>query len=69
MDEGTFLSHRDSWVEESESKRFTGGLSGLSESEQKLFEELKKNSFGKNLRLEQELISYNTLLDILKTLN
>jgi len=69
MDEETFLSHRDSWVEESESKRFTGELTGLSEPERELFENLKSNRFGINLRLEQELISYNALLDILKTLN
>ena len=68
MDEGTLLSHRDSWVEESESKRFKCELPGLSGAEQELFENLKSNRFGRNIRLEQELISYKALLEALKTL-
>ena len=66
MDEKILLAHRDSWSQESEDKRFTGNLSELNEKENNLFDKLKCNTLGLNIRLEQELIKYNFLLEFLK---
>jgi NADPH-dependent 2,4-dienoyl-CoA reductase/sulfur reductase-like enzyme len=41
----------------------------ITPSAEKVIENLKNNRFGRNLRLEQELINYNTLLEMLKTPN
>ncbi len=65
MDEETLIAHRHCCVEEPISKRFTGELSHLNEMETKLFNDLKNNSFGENLRLEQEQIGFDFLLDAL----
>jgi len=66
MDEQTLISHLNSCVEEPESKRFTGILTHLDENEAELFNNLKNNRFGSNLRLEQELIGYDFLMQILE---
>lgn len=66
MDEETLLAHKDCWVKESETERFTGELERLTDDEYKLFEMLKKDHFGTNIRLEQELIGYDFLLDALE---
>lgn len=66
MDKETLTAHRESWVQEGEGKRFTGKLSSLHEDETKLFEDLKSNKYGINVRLEQELIGYDFLLKNLK---
>ena len=61
MDEETLNTHIQSCVREPDSKRFTGELSCLSEKEKDLFEKLKNNTFGENLRLEQELVGFDYL--------
>ncbi|WP_163369368.1 Wadjet anti-phage system protein JetD domain-containing protein [Endozoicomonas acroporae] len=65
MDEATLQAHLALCTEEMDSKRFTGELTGLTPDESPLFEALKDNTFGKNLRLEQERIGYGWLLDAL----
>jgi len=58
MDEQTLLAHRDLWVQEKEqSAAFELPL--LTKSEQELFISLKNNSFGKQVRLEQERICWD----------
>jgi len=66
MDGETLMAHRESWVKETEGKRFTGDLPGLDADEIRLFEQLRNNSYGKNVRLEQELIGFDSLLEVLK---
>lgn len=66
MDEETLLAHIDSCVEEHESKRFTGVLSGLNEDEQKLFEDLKSDRFGTRVRLEQEAVKFDYALKAIR---
>lgn len=66
MDENTLNAHITSCVKETDSKRFTGELSCLSEKEKALFEKLKSNTFGENIRLEQELIGFDYLLEWLR---
>ena len=65
MDECILLNHRISWVEEDDEKRFTGDLPRLNESENALFVKLKKNVIAGNVRLEQELVSYESVLNFL----
>lgn len=61
MDEETLKAHIQNCVKEPDSKRFTGELSNLHEKEKNLYEKLKSNTIGKNLRLEQELIGFDYL--------
>lgn len=62
MDEATLHQHLNLCVEEPEHKRFTGELAHLTTGEQLLFDNLKTNRTGNNLRLEQERIGYGWLL-------
>ena len=66
MDEKTLNAHIQSTVREPDSKRFTGELTCLTPEETDLFEKLKNNTFGENLRLEQELIGFDFLLKWLR---
>jgi hypothetical protein len=61
MDEDTLISHKMQWVEEPESKRTMAELVHLTHDEAALYEKLKNNRLGRNIRLEQELVSYNFL--------
>nr|WP_286196907.1 DUF2220 domain-containing protein [Thalassotalea sp. G20_0] len=65
MDQATLQAHLALCTEEMDSKRFTGELTGLAPDESPVFAALKDNTFGKNLRLEQERIGYAWLLDAL----
>lgn len=56
MDERTLLAHPGSWGEEP--KPCTAELSNLEHDEYRLYERLVTGSIRKNLRLEQELISF-----------
>jgi hypothetical protein len=68
MDEATLLSHRELWVEEKK-QHASAGLSYLSSTEQTLFQSLKNNIWGQQIRLEQERIrwdlAWNTLQAII----
>ncbi len=59
MDEQTLLSHRDLWVQEKEQST-ASELPLLTKNEYALFLSLKNNSFGQQVRLEQERIYWNT---------
>ncbi len=59
MDESTLFSHRDLWVQEKEQST-SSELPLLTKSEYELFLSLKNNSFGQQVRLEQERICWNT---------
>jgi hypothetical protein len=64
MDEAVLAAHVDICVEEPEFKRFTGTLSGLTQNEAQLFEDLKNNRFGIRLRLEQEMIPFDYVVRV-----
>ena len=65
MDQKTLDKHLPLCVEETESKRFLADLINLTNSEQALFDALRQNQLGKNLRLEQERIAFSCLRNAL----
>ncbi|MDP9413218.1 MAG: DUF3322 domain-containing protein [Pseudomonadota bacterium] len=64
MDETTLLAHQALWV--GEERPFLGDLPRLTDTERRLFEDLKGNRFGDRVRLEQERIAYGELLRTLQ---
>lgn len=56
MDRETLMRHRELWVTEED--RHEGALSRLTPSERGLFDDLKHDSLGHRVRLEQERISF-----------
>lgn len=58
MDESTLLSHRALWVEEKE-QHASAELPLLTRAEQKLFQSLKNQVWGQQIRLEQERIRWD----------
>ena len=58
MDEGTLHDHRDLWVEE-KVQYGEGALTLLSDSEQAVYQAIKRNGWGQNVRLEQERIAWD----------
>jgi hypothetical protein len=67
MDEATLLAHQPLWVREE--RPFVGDLPMLSEAEGRLFDDLKMNRLGVQVRLEQERIAYRHLTDALRSLD
>lgn len=66
MDEQTFNLHKLLWgTEDKPEKR---NLTQLSEAESKLYDDLRLNRLGENVRLEQERIGYHYVLDVLVNL-
>ena len=65
MDQETLNKHSSLCVEEPESKRFLADLTNLTDYEQALFDALRQNQLGKNLRLEQERITFSCLKEAL----
>lgn len=63
MDRHTLERFRPLWVEEPPAKRFTGELTHLTPDEQALFHDLRDNSLGENVRLEQERVAYAYVLE------
>ncbi len=61
MDQHTLLTHRDLWGIEAEPK--TALLTRLNSDENELYNQLQKNHWGNQVRLEQERISYKFLRD------
>ncbi len=62
MDEKTLMRHKELWV--CESKQHTSeSFPFLNESEQALYTYLKLQTFGQNVRLEQERIDWNYALN------
>lgn len=58
MDEMTLLRHRELWVEEKE-PHSANRFSLLSDSEQDVYTAIKQNTWGQNIRLEQERIAWD----------
>jgi hypothetical protein len=60
MDRATLLAHRPLWGREA--APHDGDLARLTEEERTLFDDLRRNRLGENVRLEQERIAYGQLL-------
>lgn len=58
MDESTLMSHRDLWGEEKE-QHLSIELPLLTSTEQELYKSLKNNTWGQQVRLEQERVSWD----------
>ena len=61
MDEATLLDHRPHWGHENSPEHRQ--LANLNTPEQDLYQDLHNNRFGEQLRLEQEKVDYNYLLE------
>lgn len=61
MDKNTLTLHRQLWGLEEDAKRCLDRLQHLTPEEQSLYADLQENVPGKNIRLEQERISYGHL--------
>jgi hypothetical protein len=59
MDETTLLQYKNVWVQEDNQQRKTSRLNALTDEENQLYNKLIENHFGKNIRLEQELIPFD----------
>lgn len=66
MDEETLLAHKHLWGREEAGQRFTKDLSRLTAEETALFEGLRANRWGENVRLEQERIAFGRVLEAVK---
>ncbi|SHO52659.1 DUF3322 domain-containing protein [Desulfopila aestuarii] len=62
MDKETFLAHREHWDREPQPQ--ARELTRLTSAEQELYDELCTNRLGTHLRLEQERIRFNRVLDM-----
>ena len=58
MDEATLRSHQDLWVEEKD-QHAAETLPLLMDSEQAVYQAIKGNAWGQNVRLEQERIAWD----------
>jgi hypothetical protein len=65
MDEDTLLQHKTLWVDESAQHPATE-LTLLTEQEQQLYQDLKQQRWGQNVRLEQERIDWATAWSVLQ---
>jgi hypothetical protein len=63
MDEQTLLAHRTLWGHEAKPEH--ASLTRLTDEEQQLYQNLRDNTWGHQIRLEQECISYAHLLQSL----
>jgi hypothetical protein len=66
MDRDTLMFHEGHWGEEK--KQSTADLSNLHRPEASLYDDLRYNKIGKNLRLEQEFIDFAYLNKTIQTL-
>jgi len=58
MDEETLRSHQDLWVEEKD-QHAAETLPLLTDPEQAVYQSIKRNAWGQNVRLEQERIAWD----------
>jgi hypothetical protein len=65
MDEETLRSHRDLWVEEKE-RHGAETLPLLTDTEQAVYQAIKCNTWGQNVRLEQERIAWDVAWEVLQ---
>ena len=68
MDKAALLSHKQLWVTEKE-QAASVQLLNLTADEQELYQALKSNAFGQNVRLEQERIRWDYAWDVLRTID
>lgn len=68
MDRETLMAYPTLWVKEPEDARFTKALSVLTENEQSLFQDLQTNAMGIRIRLEQERIPFEDIIEKLRTM-
>ncbi|ABA89049.1 protein of unknown function, DUF3322 and DUF2220 domain-containing [Syntrophotalea carbinolica DSM 2380] len=66
MDQQTLLAHRALWGVETQPE--TGTLSRLLLDESALYDQLRQNHWGDRVRLEQERVGYDFLLEVLREL-
>ncbi|GAB1485631.1 hypothetical protein MASR2M79_06780 [Aminivibrio sp.] len=66
MDRQTLLGHRPLWGVEDRPER--GSLGRLDPAESSLYDELRLNTLGDRVRLEQERIGFDFLREVLKNL-
>jgi len=66
MDRETLLAHRTHWAVEPQPQ--TGDLKQLTAAESDLYNELRQNCWGDRIRLEQEKIGFNCLIEALEKL-
>lgn len=66
MDQQTLLAHRSLWGVEAQPE--TGTLARLNTEESMLYDQLRQNHWGEQVRLEQERIRFDLLLDVLHEL-
>lgn len=66
MDEETLRDHQHLWVEE-KTQCSAEALPLLTDSEQKVYQALKRNTWGQNIRLEQERIAWDVAWRILQS--
>ncbi|MFM8393754.1 MAG: Wadjet anti-phage system protein JetD domain-containing protein, partial [Acidobacteriota bacterium] len=64
MDQRTLLTHQPLWGVENQPE--TGDLPRLSAEEALLYDQLRRNQWGKGVRLEQERIGFDFLCDVLR---
>lgn len=64
MDRRALLAHRALWGIETQPE--TGTLARLTPEESALYDQLRKNRWGERVRLEQERIGFDFLLDVLR---
>lgn len=65
MDEATLQSHQDLWVEEKD-QHAAEALPLLTNPEQTVYQSIKRNAWGQNVRLEQERIAWDIAWKILQ---
>jgi hypothetical protein len=65
MDEATLFSHRELWVDE-KSQSSAAFFPLLTDAEQSVYQGLKNNAWGQNVRLEQERIAWDVAWKTLK---
>ncbi len=58
MDEAILRSHRDLWLEEKD-QHAAESLPLLTDSEQAVYQSIKRNAWGQHVRLEQERIAWD----------
>jgi hypothetical protein len=68
MDRATLLAHRTQWGKEPSTQRHRNDLEHLSEPEQALYDDLRRDRLGDRVRLEQERIGFNWVLAQVKAL-
>lgn len=64
MEKHTLLAHQSFWTQEN--KPETRPLTHLTDSEQQLYDMLGNNTFGQQIRLEQERIGFTHVLKSLR---